>query len=80
MQLAKKKSRSAFEIGTTFVFLFDEHQAKYMRYLTKTSQTIDTVNVMHYQLEHARIRSMAALGLALTTSVIAMLSMLVSAL
>ncbi len=42
--------------------------------------SIAKVTVMHYHLEQCRIRSMAALGLALTTGVIAVLSMLVSAL
>ena len=41
---------------------------------------IETVTVMHYHLEQYRIRSMAALGLALTAGVFAVLSMLVSAL
>ncbi len=43
-------------------------------------RSIAKVTMMHYHLEQYRIRSMAALGLALTTSVIAVLSMLVSAL
>ncbi len=42
--------------------------------------SIEKVTVMHYHLEQYRIRSIAALGLALTTGVIAVLSMLVSAL
>ncbi len=41
---------------------------------------IEKVTEMYYHLEQYRIRSMAALGLALTTGVIAVLSMLVSAL
>ncbi len=41
---------------------------------------IEKVTVMNYHLEQYRIRSMAALGLALTTGVIAVLLMLVSAL
>ena len=42
--------------------------------------SIETVTVMHYHLETCRIRSLAALGLALTTSVVAMVATLVSAL
>lgn len=51
-----------------------------MNYAKGLTPPIETVNVMQYHLENCRIRSLAALGLALTTSVVAMLSMLVSAL
>ncbi len=51
-----------------------------MHYTNWLTSPIETVTVMHYHLEDCRIRSLAALGLALTTSVVAMLSMLVAAL
>ena len=51
-----------------------------MNHKKGTPLSIAKVTVMRYHLEQCRIRSMAALGLALTTSVIAVLSMLVSAL
>ena len=51
-----------------------------MTYAKWLTSPIKTVTVMQYHLENYRIRSLAALGLALTTSVVAMLSMLVSAL
>ncbi|MFQ5570881.1 MAG: hypothetical protein ACE5G0_14470 [Rhodothermales bacterium] len=38
------------------------------------------VTIMHYHMEDYRIRSMAALGLSLTTGLIVMLSLLISAL
>ena len=45
-----------------------------------SSSSIETVTIMNYHLEDFRIRSLAALGLALTTGVVAILATLVSAL
>jgi len=49
-------------------------------YANRLLPKIYKVNDMQYQLEHFRIRSLAALGLAFTTGVIAMVAMVVSAL
>ena len=51
-----------------------------MNYAKLHRSPIETVTVMHYHLEDCRIRSLAALGLALTAGVVAILTMLVSAL
>ena len=51
-----------------------------MNYVKQLRSPSETVTIMHYHLEDYRIRSLAALGLALTTGVVAILTMLVSAL
>ena len=51
-----------------------------MNHTNWPSPSLEKVTIMRYHLEDYRTRSVAALGLALTTSIIAIVTMLVSAL